>query len=354
MCLDNFLSDSIFKAIEKQPTTTKAGLLDGLAGESLYYFYRSALLNDDEVLYEKGIEKLQTAIEIGSKNSADTSFYSGVAGIGWLVLHLKEQEFVDIDIDDFLDTSVDTYLYETMLDFLNRSIYDFFYGAAGICYYFLKRYQCVRDNSQKELYRTYIMHFLFYLEFIKNKDEKGIFWKHPEYPFEEDSMCFQLSSLSNISSIILLLTDISYNKEFTSFCTILIKKSSDWLIYKLETYKKIRLDQAFCLWKASIVLNDNELQKKALQLLNTAKKSILNEDVISLAKCALIYQKITKETDNNSLKEEAFKCFTKVTDNLLEHTINDNSIWKGYSGIGLIDFSLNDSVSPEWSKCILI
>lgn len=347
------ISNSIFNALKQQSVTEKAGLLDGLTGESLYYFYRNILFKDEHA-YTTAVEKLETAVEMMHKNIGDTSFFSGIAGIGWMVLHLNEQEIVDIDIDDFLDSSIDLFLYTTMMEYLHRHIYDFFFGASGICFYFFKKYQSVQDVKQKEMFKTYIMQYLFYMEFIKKTDTEGIFWTHREYPFEKENSCFELSSLSNVSSIILLLTEIATEKEFAPFCFSLIKRASYRLLHLLETTQKHRLDQGYCLWKASVLLCDAELEKKAFYYLRLAKKHIPTTDIVSQAKCAMIYQKIANTTCDNLHKKEALQCITDFSVGELAQNMYDSSIWKGYAGLGLIDFSLHHTASNEWSKCMLI
>ncbi|MCH2194539.1 lanthionine synthetase LanC family protein [Kordia sp.] len=153
-----------------------------------------------------------------SSTQVHTNFYNGLAGIGWFICHLNEAEIADVDVEDFLDTSIDTLLYEDMIQLLNTNVYDFFYGATGICFYFLKGFITTQNPAIKETYRTYITHFLFYIEYRSITDTHGKHWKHSGYPFEKDHVNYQLSSVDNISGLMLVLTEIAKTNSFNTLC----------------------------------------------------------------------------------------------------------------------------------------
>ncbi|AXG68645.1 lanthionine synthetase C-like protein [Kordia sp. SMS9] len=353
MALTSNVSELILQKLAQHTNVEKAGLLDGLAGESLYYFYRSELL-DEAASAEKAILTLQQVIEVMSNTKAHTTFYNGLAGIGWMICHLNETDIAAIDVEDFLDTSVDALLYEEMIQFLNTRVYDFFYGASGICFYFLKRYVTTQNSALKETYKTYITHFLFYLEYISITDANGMYWKQHSYPFETDEMAYQLSTETNISGLILVLCEIANTNDFNPVCSPLLEKSSKWLLHQLETAEIARIDQAFCLWKAGNILKDAMLAEKAMHFLKATANNLTEVQPNSLAKFALIYQQVGQQTGEPFFVEKAAACFQIIVELISKEDLADTSIWKGYAGIGLTALSLNSPNTIHWSTCILI
>ncbi|WP_298509322.1 lanthionine synthetase LanC family protein [uncultured Kordia sp.] len=347
------LSAFILQKLQEHSNTTNVGILNGLAGESLYHFYRSELL-DEDASYDTAVLKLQQVIEIMSSGQVHTTFYNGLAGIGWFICHLNEAEIAEIDIEDFLDTSVDTLLYEDMIQFLNMNLYDFFYGATGICFYFLKRFITTQNPALKETYKTYITQFLFYIEYRSITDVHGKYWKQHSYPFENDQGRYQLSAANNISGLMLVLTEIAKIADFNPVCLPLLKTSSSWLLYQLETEESIRMDQAYCLWKAGKVLENDSLQAKAIQFLKQTTDYLSQENSISLSKFVLIYQSIGHETNDAFFTEKATESFQIMKEQLAQEDVKDTSIWKGYAGIGLTDLSVKFNLTTHWEACMLI
>jgi len=354
MTIKNSISDTILHRLEKKSISTKVGLLNGLAGESLYYFYRSELFDEDES-YEKAVAKLQEVIEVIRSDTSHSTFHNGIAGIGWMILHLNETALVEIAIEDVFDHSIDQFLYEDMIKHLDRNIYDFFFGASGICYYFLYRYRTTSDTYLKETYKNHITHFLFYLEYFGIQDENGMYWKHHQYPFEDDGISFQLSSERNISAVMMILTEIINLNDFNPIAISLLQKSSRWLLHQIETStNSVQIDQAFCLWKAGNTLNENYITTKSFQLLKETIFDVSKQNTASLCKYALVYQRIAQQTQNQFFFEKATKYFQKVTSRYANNNTIDRSIWKGNAGIGLTDFVFTNTLDMEWATCMLI
>lgn len=134
----------------------------------------------------------------------------------------------------------------------------------------------------------------------------------------------------------------------------LLKASSGWLLHQLGAVQDIRIDQAYCLWKAGNVLNNDSLQTKALQFLKHTAKHLSDEYSISLSKFALIYQKISHETNDAFFIEKAQESFKIITERFASEDIKDASLWKGYAGIGLADLSLKFNLNTDWETCMLI
>jgi hypothetical protein len=353
MITESNVSKEILQQLTQPSSTKNIGLLDGLAGECLYYFYRGEILNE-EVAYEIAVAKLHETIEMMSETQVSTSFFNGISGIGWMLCHLKEAEIVALDIEDFFDTAVDTLLYEHMLELLNTNVFDFFHGASGICFYFLKRYQTTQNTSLKTTYQTYITHFLFHLEYLSLKTENGLYWPQPLASVESDLIEYRLSGNNQNTALLMVLSEIAKAVDFNPICLPLLKKSSNWLLHEVEQQRGIRMDQAFCLWKVSNVLNDFTLEEKSLQLLKEISVRLSQENYNSLSKYALIYRKVAQKTDDLFFYTKAQECFQIVTNYILDGALEDHSIWKGYAGIGLTNFSVYHHLNLNWAHCMLI
>jgi hypothetical protein len=353
MSVKNNLTEAILHSINQKSTATDVGLLNGLAGKSLYFFYRNYLF-DEEASYEKAVAQLHQVIESFGNDTSHTTFHNGIAGIGWMISHLNEANIIEIAIEDFLDTSVDAFLYQDMIKHLNTGIYDFFYGASGICYYFIHRYTATEDKALKETYKNYITHFLFYMEYIGLNNLNGMYWKHHHYPFEDDGISYQLSSERNISAVMMVLIAIASTGDFNPVSIPLLQKSSNWLMNKLETSQHSSIDEAFCLWKVGRVLHDLKLEAKAFQFLKNKENHLSKQNTISLFKIALVYKKIAQETEDDFFKEKAIEYYKMASSRFSMEDVTDVGIWKGNVGIGLIDFTFNHGLDMEWAKCMLV
>lgn len=77
---------------------------------------------------------------IGHIEGADQlpTFCSGLAGVGWLIMYLYDNGFLDIDPDEVLE-SFDLILEQEMNIMIAQSNFDILHGALGLGLYFLKR-----------------------------------------------------------------------------------------------------------------------------------------------------------------------------------------------------------------------
>ena len=136
--------------------TNTVGVIDGLAGVclilSLYYRHTSD---------EKYLDKLnQTICLINNKIDAGkdivSSYAQGIAGYAWTIIYLKENDLIDVNLEDSL-FEIDDFLYRSMKSMIKTKEYDSLHRAIGIGYYFLKRgnYKAV-ENIIDGLYKDRI------------------------------------------------------------------------------------------------------------------------------------------------------------------------------------------------------
>jgi len=119
-------------------TVDSIGLMDGLAGIclvlSLYYRNTSD---------EKFLNKLEQTLDTINKRinllkDIESSYAHGIAGYAWLIIHLKENDLIEINIDNYL-SEIDEYLLKNLLLMIQRKEYDTIHAAVGMGFYFLKR-----------------------------------------------------------------------------------------------------------------------------------------------------------------------------------------------------------------------
>jgi lantibiotic modifying enzyme len=88
-------------------------------------------------------EKVETNIdfivkEAEASDSLSPTYCYGMAGFGWLLLYLNENQILEIDPDEFL-VDIDEMLSNYLDFFLNEENFDLLHGALGIGLYYLKR-----------------------------------------------------------------------------------------------------------------------------------------------------------------------------------------------------------------------
>jgi lantibiotic modifying enzyme len=141
------MNNSIYK-IEKQVwktvnTETRIGVLDGLSGIALFYFYLTEIFENEE--YETKLIAVVDRINfLISEFEYDSSFCAGIAGYGWTLLKLKNKS---IEIEDEYFDAIDIILSESLISNYNNNYYDFLYGANGIAMYFIERFKIKKDKK---------------------------------------------------------------------------------------------------------------------------------------------------------------------------------------------------------------
>jgi len=118
--------------------TNDVGVMTGLSGVSLllslYYQYTSD---------ERYLEKLSQSIELINEKIKNgqgmmPTYCQGIAGYAWLINYLKENDLLEVDIEDYF-AEIDSYLYQQLLFMLETKNFDPLHGAVGMGFYFIKR-----------------------------------------------------------------------------------------------------------------------------------------------------------------------------------------------------------------------
>jgi len=377
------------------------GLTNGLAGLALFQFYY-AKFTDNDIYATWGEESLIRIIEKINDGNKNATYSSGLAGVGWVLNHLNDQEFIELDCDDLL-SNIDDYLFIALKICTEKKDFDFLHGALGIAFYFTQRYLSTKQDSLRENYKLYIDFFVDQLTKNAIYEKNGVKWLSKVKSRDVEFDGYNLSISHGMSSIILLLTKLSKIDTFKATCLPLVKASTNyllsnqipkdqnsnslfpsWILENGDTDKNSRL--GWCYGDFSIglvamgvseVLKDTILQQKALHILEhtTTRKEKSNTKVVDASLChgafgnAQIYNSINTKSKDMLYKDAStywidyglhmsshkdgfagFKQWYGEPDGWQPKA----SLLEGVSGIGL---SIIDYLSEQpnyWDKCLLI
>ncbi|MDH7447401.1 lanthionine synthetase C family protein [Aquimarina sp. 2201CG14-23] len=375
------------------------GVLSGISGISLFHFYYSRYMENEQVA-DIGVDMISETIQRINDGYSFPTFCTGIAGAGWVLELLSEEEFIDIDNDDLL-SSLDEYLFKaTKIDVTNE-YYDFLHGAIGNGYYFLKRYQNTKSDELKNTYKEYLMFLISALKKSSKKDNRGIWWDY-ELNKKEEIIGANLSLSHGMASIINFLCRLYYFNDFRAAVEELLQGSIDFIVhnkYEIEEnsclfpswvytgmneYVGNRL--AWCygdlglgisLWRAGVTLKNNEYQKLAIQTLKHAAKRKDPEEarIKDAGLChgvfgiIRIFNYMFKETKEEIFKEtadfwmdEALKMDIHENGHAgymqwrgdLQEWNNEINLLEGTAGIGLSIISYLRPELTKWDECLMI
>ncbi|MEM6719275.1 MAG: lanthionine synthetase C family protein [Bacteroidota bacterium] len=391
--------DRIIKS--KYPEETQIGVLAGLAGISLFEFYYSKYLDIDDHA-DIGVEMLTDCIDKINEGYSYPTFCTGIAGAGWVLDHLEQEEFMDADNDDLLP-ELDQYIYTFMVTDMKNGNYDFLHGAIGYAFYFLNRYRNTKSAELKEKYKGYLNEFLDLLEDLSEDAGDGKTRWESELSIETKERGYNLSLSHGMSSIVGILTKLHVNEDFKERSEPMLKgaikyilnfkttKENPFSIFPSWVTGKPEDDDAqsrlaWCygdlgvamrFWYASKTLNDEELGNTALEVLKHAAKRTAVEDslVRDAGLChgsygnAQMFFRMYKETGDQEFKD-AFEFW--MQDGIDRGTFEDGyagykqwkgvdkswepevSVLEGIAGIGLTILDYLADYNTNWDECLMI
>ena len=214
----------ILKNAYKQDTNI--GVLAGISGISLFFFYYSKYL-DVDTYADTGTDILEEVIHKINDGYQFPTYCTGIAGAGWVFEHLSEKEFIESDTDDLL-SSLDDYLVEMMNLEMQVGNYDFLHAGIGYGYYFLKRYQNTKSNNLKKQYKKCLNNMVLHLEKISEPDSNGIKWVST-LNIETEQKGYNLSLSHGMSSIITFLAKLHQIDTFRVIVTPLLKGAINYI-----------------------------------------------------------------------------------------------------------------------------
>ena len=375
------------------------GVLAGISGMALFQFYYAKYLDDDR-FSDLGVEMISYCIEKINEGYSYPTYCTGIAGFGWTMQHLNDEGFIELDCDDLLG-EFDAYLHNQMrLDISTRN-FDFLHGAIGYGFYFLKRYNGTEIKELKNRYLDYLKELIMALEKSAIKKDNYYKWESV-LDIRRGNKGFNFSLSHGMSSILNFLSRahvIDKLREITedsligclNYLLSFENKSPEnkslfpsWIEPELPIEYNARL--AWCygdlgvglsMVKAGVSLNNIEIQKRGVEILNsTTKKKIPEEThVIDAGIChgsygnAQIYHRLFQQYENGM--------FGKSTDFWIQDGIEkaihkdghagykqwnglnkewtpELSLLEGVAGIGLVIIDYLSKKPNSWDECLII
>ena len=402
--MDSLLIKKTLKSINKtlklnHHKVNDLGIYIGLSGVSLFQFYYSKYQgnddseNDDSQILKECVNKI-------NKGNILPSFSNGIAGFGWVIDHLEQNNFIEVESDTLLP-QFDNYFKNLMMSNLKDKNYDLLHGSLGYAIYFLKRYE---NTKLKFLKKKYKMILIDYIELLKSLSESEntneVTWSYSSVN-DTVNYDYNLGLAHGIPSIIAFLSKLHSYEDFKNLVTGVLKKAvnflirfksknkndfslfPNWIIQNEKIKYQSRL--AWCygdlsigivLLNASDELNDIKLRKIALDILEhsvnrkTPQSTLINDisichGVFGIAK---IFYRVYMKTEIKIYESTAEywctlglkilnscnKDIQKFWENANLKPSNSLSFLEGISGIGLVllDFLSTDDLN--WDECLMI
>lgn len=336
--------------LDQNEYATKNDGLNGNAGLVLFYFYFYRY-SKNELYYNKAVSILENIFDRIDGNYSNSNFFDGISGIGWLIEHLVENNFIDIDCDSLFGDTIDEHIHQRMLSDLYQNNYAFYDGALGKCFYFVKRYKNTNCAILKLKYKNYITELIFFLEHqrINGNDSSHIALSANTNNFYDSTLTNQHIWLVNFLLYVCSL------KEFDILVYPLLENYTEYLIkkIKLNSFKKTEI--ALSLWKSSIFLNKRNLTERSKKLFQHKIEYSKDLEVINYYKSSIIFNEMFQKTNQNRYKELGKQWFYMGLEELsnIDFKNLDNGLWNGFSGIGLSLLTFENDTQANWQECFL-
>ncbi|GAA4275170.1 lanthionine synthetase C family protein [Aquimarina gracilis] len=374
------------------------GVLAGISGISLFQFYYSKLIEEEEPA-DHGVDLITKTIQGINEGYTFPTFCTGIAGAGWVIELLNEEEFIDIDNDELLE-DLDEFLFRSMKENMKDGNYDFLHGAIGYGYYFLKRYRNTVSADLKNRYKEYLSYLISALKDTSESSDQGTYWK-TTLSKEDDLIGVNLSLSHGLSSIVNFLSRVYAYEDFKNEVRDLLvdtvryirnQKNDDlglaslypsWIHEGMEKNSKSRL--AWCygdlgiglsLWQAGKALDNTAYKEEAVKTIKhaTKRKDLVEAGIKDAGLChgsfgiAAIFDRMHKETEDPVFKEtadywmqQALK-MDKHQGNAgylqwrgdLEEWKEESNVLEGIAGIGLVLISFLATFDTKWDECLMI
>lgn len=352
-------------------------------------------MNNDES-YETGVEIISDIFEKINAGYKLPTYSSGIAGAAWTIIHLQENDFLDLDCDNTL-VELDNYLYQSMNYYIEENKFDYLHGAIGIGLYFLKRYQTTKRTELKNIYKSDLIILLNYLikSAIEDKQSKGVKWESYE-GIDKDQLVNNFGLAHGIPSIIYFLNKTNQLYIEANKAGILLNKSIKYLLHNKLDEKHISVFPTMISKKGTIspsrlawcygdlgiasVLSQNKdsliyREAESIFLKSTKRTDLEINGVIDAGIChgafgiAHMYNRKFQITKNTAFKEAALYWLSKgvgmavYTDGYAgfkkwtgfdEKWINELNLLEGVAGIGLVIISMISNIEPKWDECLLL
>lgn len=192
--------NEIVEALQKEANAVEsAGLMGGKIGIAPFFFYY-ALYTQKEEYFDIGFDLIADTFDLINEGFSYHTFAGGLAGVGWMIMHLVQADILDMDADEVLE-SLSPYLSKAMMYDMDNGNYDYLHGALGTGLYFLSRVETESEKKSLEQLMT---------ELAKHaqKEEDGALKWETTLDHEKGTRGFNLSLSHGLASFIVILARI--------------------------------------------------------------------------------------------------------------------------------------------------
>ena len=194
------------------------GFLSGAIGEAFFLFHYDRAV-DYPSAYNRGIELIENVFETINNGHLYHTYCTGLAGIGWAIEHLVDNNFIDYDIKESLN-EIDDLVGAMMIKDMENGNYDYLHGASGSVLYLLKR----RKSNPIKI-DNYIKNYLEVLEETAvTANNNALKWRSI-IDSKTQKVGYNISLSHGISSIIIVLSKLYSNGIETERTMKLAEKS---------------------------------------------------------------------------------------------------------------------------------
>lgn len=383
------IHDIVMNKYLSDKNNTSVGLYSGCFGALLFLYYYSKYYGNDKSLCLLDICTDKMLNYIAGGNCTYT-FCDGFAGVLYLFEHLKENDLLDVDIDD--RPLVEGFLINSIKKDFNNGLYDFMHGGLGPAFYMLKKsnYVIVKKviNLLYDIAEKYSFVKVFKWKYLLeegNIHKYNISLSHGmssiiifiirvmrSYPDIEKEKCEEMlyGAINYIKS-----QEIDVNKYGSFFPYQSIKNSSELQSGSRLAWCYGDLGVAYSLWLAGNTLNDQALIDKALRiLLYSTKRLTVNEtQIVDSCIChgssgvVMIFRHLYLKTGilefyramNYWIEQTlGFATFPNGLSGFMTYSLNnyscDYSLLTGISGVGLVFLSYLENDNQPWDELFLL
>jgi hypothetical protein len=333
---------------------------------------------------------------IGLLNSSEQlpTYCSGIAGVGWMLMHLKEKGWIDIETEIFFK-DIDDYLHLSLISDLKKDNYDFLHGYLGILYYFIERLKCNLSQRSEDLIYKVIQNVFTHISEKAIRCEEGVKWE-TRVSRSSNVMGYNLGLAHGIPSIVSMLGKLPSKLNQTDIKGLILSGINYLNSTKFDSNNSslfsnfIKADGVnsgtsrlgWCYGDLGIGLtflnagksiNSLDFENKAFNIFNHSlvRKEMQGNGIRDACFChgtsgiSHIYNRIYQKTGLLKYKDIAVYWNQKTIDLLKGPNgyktwfgslgwQNEYNILEGISGIGLSLLSSINNKEPEWDKCFLI
>lgn len=141
------------------------GLFTGKSGLILFLYYYAALTKSDKYKLCANDCLENIFLDLNQRDSLEINICEGVVGVYSMLCHLEQFEIVSNTLVEY-DSEFDDFVYDRCIQYFERRNFDYLYGASGLLFYLVQRYELSREIKYLSMINN-ITH-LIYLNLQRN------------------------------------------------------------------------------------------------------------------------------------------------------------------------------------------